>query len=209
MLSQLLQLQQNCAIVSSPFSSFSRFQFLCFSISLLFSFSAFQFFRLSVSPLFSFSAYQFLCFPVSPLFSFSAFQFLRFSASPPISFSAFQFLRFLVSPLFSFSIFQFLRFAVSPLWTTNNELQWNNINEANAILRILRNMQLFSSLNYNVCNNHHLPKLGPLSFVKTKKRYRQTKEGGEIARKSQKIIFYKLKMAVVIFRHNCNFMKKR
>ena len=56
------------------------------------------------------------------------------------------------------------------------KVQWNNINKAHAILRILTNMQLISHFKHHVYINHHLPKLGQISFVKTQKGFRPTKE---------------------------------
>ena len=47
--------------------------------------------------------------------------------------------------------------------------QSNNINKADAILRILPNMQLLSHFNYHVFKNHNRHRLGQLSFVRTKK----------------------------------------
>ena len=49
-------------------------------------------------------------------------------------------------------------------------------NIAEEIYRIHLNLQLLSHFNHNIWNIHHLPKLWQISFVKTQKSYRQTKE---------------------------------
>ena len=61
--------------------------------------------------------------------------------------------------------------------------QWNNINRADAILKILPNVQLLSHFNHHVWNNHHLPKLGQLSSVKKQKKVQADKGGKKYHKK--------------------------